>query len=95
MNGFVGAVVGGFELAGRLVMGVGAVVEAAVGERAAEPLKIKFAPDSPLEGDGFELSVPRYKRCFLTLPIRWLGAPGYRVDKLRRDGISAIPLWRS
>jgi hypothetical protein len=29
---------------------------------------------SPLEGDGFELSVPRYKRCFLTLPIRWLGA---------------------
>jgi transposase len=30
-------VVGGFELAGRLVMGVGAVVEAAVGERAAEP----------------------------------------------------------
>ena len=37
MNGFVGAVVGGFELAGRLVMGVGAVVEAAVGERTAEP----------------------------------------------------------
>ena len=36
MNGFVGAVVGGFELAGRLVMGVGAVVEAAVSERAAE-----------------------------------------------------------
>jgi hypothetical protein len=38
LNGFVGAVVGGFELAGRLVMGVGAAVEAAVGERAAEPL---------------------------------------------------------
>ena len=36
MDGCVGAVVGGFELAGRLVMGVGAVVEAAVGERAAE-----------------------------------------------------------
>ena len=37
LNGFVGAVVGGFELAGRLVMGVGTAVEAAVGERAAEP----------------------------------------------------------
>ena len=37
MNGFVGAMVGGFELAGRLVMGVRAVVKAAVGERAAEP----------------------------------------------------------
>ena len=38
LNGFVGAVVGGFELAGRLVMRVGAVMEAAVGERAAEAL---------------------------------------------------------
>jgi hypothetical protein len=37
LNSFIGAVVGGFELAGRLVMRVGAVVEAAVGERAAEP----------------------------------------------------------
>ena len=37
MNGFVGAMVGGFELTGRLVMGVRAVVKAAVGERAAEP----------------------------------------------------------
>ena len=37
LNGFVGAVVGGFELAGRLVLGVGAVVEAAIGERAAQP----------------------------------------------------------
>jgi len=36
LDGFVGAVVCGFELADRLVMGVGAVVEAAVGERAAE-----------------------------------------------------------
>jgi hypothetical protein len=24
--------------------------------------KIRFAPDSPLEGDGFELSVPRQRR---------------------------------
>ena len=37
MNGFVGAMVGGFELAGRLVMGVGTVVKAAVGEGAAKP----------------------------------------------------------
>src|SRR5580704_10008811 len=37
LNGLVGAVVGGFELAGRLVLGVGAVVEAAVGEWAAKP----------------------------------------------------------
>jgi hypothetical protein len=37
LDGFVGAVVGGFEFAGRLVLGVGTVVEAAIGERAAEP----------------------------------------------------------
>jgi hypothetical protein len=36
LNGFVGAVVRGFELARRLVLGVGLVVEAAVGEGAAE-----------------------------------------------------------
>jgi hypothetical protein len=36
--GFVGAVVGGFELAVWAVFGVGTVVEAAVGERTAEPL---------------------------------------------------------
>ena len=36
MNGFVGLVIGGFDLAGRLVLGVGAVVEAAVGEGATE-----------------------------------------------------------
>jgi hypothetical protein len=36
------------------------------------------------------------RRCGRRLPIRWLGAPGDRVvEKLRRDGISAIPLWRS
>jgi len=37
LNGYVGAVVGGFELTGRLVLGVGAVMEAAIGERAAQP----------------------------------------------------------
>ena len=47
MNGFVGAMVGGFELAGRLVMGVRAVVKAAVGERAAEP----FVKEQEEQGD--------------------------------------------
>jgi hypothetical protein len=47
LNGFVGAMVGGFELAGRLVMGVRAVVEAAVGERAAEP----FVKEQEKQGD--------------------------------------------
>jgi hypothetical protein len=37
LDGFVGAVVSGFEFAGRLVSGVGAVVKAAVGEGSAEP----------------------------------------------------------
>src|SRR5580704_4507609 len=39
--------VGGFELAGRLVMGVRAVVKAAVGERAAEP----FVKEQEEQGD--------------------------------------------
>ena len=47
MNGFVGAMVGGFELAGRLVMGVRAVVKAAVGKRAAEP----FVKEQEEQGD--------------------------------------------
>jgi hypothetical protein len=34
-DGFVGAVVGGFEATGGTVLGIGAMVEAAVGERAA------------------------------------------------------------
>ena len=37
LNGVVGTVVSGFEFAGRLVSGVGAVVKAAVGEGPAEP----------------------------------------------------------
>jgi nucleoside-diphosphate-sugar epimerase len=37
LNGFVGAVVGGFEFARWLVSGIGAVMEAAVGEGSAEP----------------------------------------------------------
>ena len=47
LNGFVGAMVGDFELAGRLVMGVRAVVKAAVGERAAEP----FVKEQEEQGD--------------------------------------------
>src|SRR5258705_13650151 len=47
LNGVVGAVVGGFELAGWLVMGIGAVVEAAVGERAAEA----FVEEQKKQGD--------------------------------------------
>jgi hypothetical protein len=47
LNGFVGAMVGGFELARRLVMGVGAVVKASVGERAAEP----FVKEQEEQGD--------------------------------------------
>src|ERR1700747_1291966 len=39
--------IGGFELAGRLVMGVRAVVKAAVGERAAEP----FVKEQEEQGD--------------------------------------------
>src|SRR5438552_4505040 len=39
--------VGGFELAGRLVMGIRAVVKAAVGERAAEP----FVKEQEEQGD--------------------------------------------
>ena len=38
LNGFVGAVVGEFEAAARPMLGVGPVVEAAVGERSAQAL---------------------------------------------------------
>src|SRR6516164_2170853 len=37
LNGVVGAVVGGFEFARWLVSGIWAVMEAAVGERSAQP----------------------------------------------------------
>jgi hypothetical protein len=37
LNGCVGAMVGGFEFAIRLVTGTGAVVKAAVGEGSTEP----------------------------------------------------------
>jgi hypothetical protein len=32
--------------------------------------RTEFAADSPLEGDGFELSVPRQKTAFSRLPVR-------------------------
>ena len=47
MDGFVGAVVGGFEPAAGLVAGVWLVVEAAVGEGAAEA----FVKEEKEEGD--------------------------------------------
>ena len=37
LDGFVGAVICGFQFTGRLVTGERAVVEGAVGERTAEP----------------------------------------------------------
>ena len=54
MNGFVGAMVGGFELAGRLVMGVRAVVKAAVGKRAAEPFVKEQEEERDLNAFGGE-----------------------------------------
>src|SRR4029077_16922734 len=37
--------------------------------------KIRFAPDSPLEGDGFEPSVPHKKQPFLAAPVRSRNSP--------------------
>ena len=54
MDGFVGAVVGGFEFAGRLVLGVGTVVEAAIGERAAEPFVKEQEEERDLNAFGDE-----------------------------------------
>src|SRR6516225_10042853 len=34
------------------------------------PLEVRFALDSPLEGDGFEPSVPHKKQPFLATPVR-------------------------
>jgi hypothetical protein len=55
LNGFVGAVVGGFELAGGLVLGAGLVVEAAVGEGAAEA----FVKEQKEQGNLDPRSGPR------------------------------------
>jgi hypothetical protein len=55
LNGVVGAVVGVFELAGRLVLGVGAVVEAAVGEWAAKPFVEEQKEQGNLNPFGSEM----------------------------------------
>ena len=55
MDGCVGAVVGGFELAGWLVMGIGAVVEAAVGEWAAKPFVEEQKEQGNLNPFGSEM----------------------------------------
>ena len=51
LAGFVGAVISGFQLAGRLVTGDRAVVEAAVGERPAEPF-VDAQKEERLSGRG-------------------------------------------
>ena len=55
LDGFVGAVVGGFELAVWAVFGVGSVVEAAVGEGTAEP----FVKEEEEQGDLYALCAVR------------------------------------
>jgi hypothetical protein len=47
-------VVGGFEFAGRLVLGVGAVVEAAIGERAAQAFVEEQEEERDLNAFGGE-----------------------------------------
>src|SRR6516165_8573882 len=54
LDGFVGAVVGGFEFAGRLVLGVGTVVEAAVGEWAAQAFVEEQEEERDLNAFGGE-----------------------------------------
>ena len=49
LDGVVGAMVGGFQSAGRLMSVVGAVMEAAVGEGAAEPLVEEQEEESHLD----------------------------------------------
>ena len=49
LNGFVGAVVGGFEATVWRVVGIRAVVEAAVGDRPAEPFMEEQEQQSDLD----------------------------------------------
>ena len=39
------------------------------------PPRIRFAPDSPVEGDGFEPSVPHKKQPSLAAPVRSRNSP--------------------
>src|SRR6266436_6954266 len=39
------------------------------------PAKMRFSCDSPLEGDGFEPSVPHKKQPFLAAPVRSRNSP--------------------
>jgi hypothetical protein len=45
------------------------------GRPATRSPRSRFAPDSPLEGDGFEPSVPHKKRPFLAAPVRSRNSP--------------------
>ena len=54
VDGFVGAVIGGFEAAVGTVLRVGAVMEAAVGERSAQPLVEQQEEQGDLDALGGE-----------------------------------------
>jgi hypothetical protein len=43
---------------------------------AASPQGVEFAPDSPLEEDGFELVVPDFRETFLLYRFRAANWPG-------------------
>jgi len=55
LNGLVGFVIGGFQLAVGAVRRIGLVVEAAVGERTAEPLVEEQEQQGDLDAFGGEL----------------------------------------
>jgi hypothetical protein len=82
LNGFVGAMVGGFELAGRLVMGVRAVVEAAVGERAAEP----FVKEQPYKASKLNRSFGRGPAVRCRSPTAGTSSPTHVHTRGRPEG---------
>jgi hypothetical protein len=43
-------------------VGIARVIARALAARVAEGFWVRFAPDSPVEGDGFEPSVPRQRK---------------------------------
>jgi hypothetical protein len=57
LDGFVGTVIGGFEVAVGPVLRIGAMVEAAVGERPAQPF---MEEQRDLDG-GFLARIPLYE----------------------------------
>src|ERR1700730_4836897 len=52
-------------------VGIARVIARALAARVAEGFWVRFAPDSPVEGPGFEPSVPRKRdSAFTTLLVR-------------------------